>query len=340
MFVLCCVVFVFNGDVSAKFLRDMILVLMFVLMGGLCSEDQLVRGFKIVTLATLMILLMELFYTRIYIMIFEPARYYANTRGIDPIYGSYGLYVGVQNADRFSFGIFNVPRASSIFLEQVSLANFSMVLAIFLTTFWDKIGKIDRLLYVATIVLIVTANNTRTGTVLNILIMFGYWIFPKLPGRMNVAIMPAILIVSAALFYDPRIGAGEYSDDINGRIGLTVSLLLNADFYTLFTGNIGDLLENTPDSGYFYIICYSTVFGLVAYWLYVSLFVPPVDARSKRYIYSTSLFIFINLMIGAAVFTIKVSAPLWMIGGVLCREAYLKRQQGNTDARKRIAAAL
>lgn len=324
---LCGIVFMFNATISVKFLRDMYLMVLFIILGSQCEEKELFKAFKVVTLLTLAVMAIEIFSTDLYVSLLAPASYYEVTRGV-ATYGSTGLFRGAIVSDsRFSFGLLNIPRLSSLFLEQVSLANFSMILTLFLITFWGKLGKFDRLFYLFSILLIVVGNNTRTGTAVNLLLFIGYWVFPKLPRRGNALIMPAILLIAALFFYDPHITARSWSDDLNGRIGLTLSLLAQLDIGTLVGGNLGPFLDKTHDSGYVYIICFSTVFGLFLYWLYTSFFLRPFDAKSRRFLYGCSLFLATNLLISAAIFTIKISAPLWMMAGFLCRESILARQR-------------
>lgn len=316
---LSCWTFAFNGCFYTRFIHQMLLMTVFVILGTITNEHTIKSTFKIITFIVITVLFIELLYTRIYIEIFHPAYYYFTTRGIAP-WGGTGLYNGsVAISDtRFSFGILHTHRLSSIFLEQVSLANYSMVVALYLLGYWKKLSFTEKFLYIFTITMILLGNDTRTGTSIIIILFSGYWIFPKLPKNIQVFITPITILLCFVLFYDPSISLDNWSDDLKGRIGLTLYLLKDIDFSTLIGGNLGVMLSHTQDSGYVYILYCSTFLGLITYWLYTSLLLPQETIASKRLSYGLVIFISANLMIGAAVFTIKIAAPLWIIVGHMC----------------------
>jgi len=90
------------------------------------------------------------------------------------------------------------------------------------------------------------------------------------------------------------------------------------NFQTLFTGDIGAAVA-AQDSGYLYLIYSQTGLGFLAFWLYTSLIVPAVNTANKRFANGLGIFIAVNLLIGAGIFTIKVAAPLWFIAGYLMK---------------------
>jgi len=324
--VFCFIVMAANGIFLVKFIRDMLLIVLFILLGSLCKEEDLIKAFKIISIMVLIGALLEIRFTQRFIQLFEPALYYEKTRGM-VAQGGYGLFGGAMaDANRFSFGVFNIPRLCSLFLEQVSLANFSMVLAIFTASFWSRLVKRDRILFLFTIILIILGNNTRTGSTFVVLMLAGFWVFPMLPDKVQVLVMPLVILFARMFIFDPYSKPEHWGDDLEGRVGLTMSFLSNLDIQSYLIGNMR-AVSQSQDSGYVYLVCFSTIFGAIIYWLYTSLVVPGIDKQNKRFTYGSSLFIAINLMIGAAIFTIKVSAPLWLVGGFLYQRACLMREQ-------------
>lgn len=307
-----------NEHFYPKALRDMILIAVFFMVGGTVTEQNLFRTFRFMALALLLFMIIEGYFTHIYAAILQPADYYANTRGIQKLEtddsGLFRNSLGYEG--RFSFGIFNTHRLSSLFLEQVSLANFAMILAIFTSTFWSKFKRWDRVLYIATILFILLTNNSRAASVLCVVFFAGHFIFPYLPRYMHVAYMPLILMLAAVLFYNPDHPGNLTSDDLQGRISYTL-YNLSAMGETLFTGGTLASIYKTFDSGYAYVLMTQTIFGFMALWAFTSLVVPPSDASGKRFNSGINTYLFVNLLVGAAVFSIKVSAPLWFIAGYL-----------------------
>ena len=312
----------FNITPNIKSIRDMALIPIFLILGTLAEEKGLVKMMRTLTVVIVAFMLMEGWFTDAYVSIFKPASYYANTRGVQELStDSSGLFRNSLGfAGRFSYGIFGTHRLSSVLLEQVSLANYSMVLGLFLVSFWDKLVKKDRIFFAFSILFIILTNNTRTGSFINFILIFGYFIFPILPKRTPVFYIPLLLLISFAVFYDPSFHAERVGDDLQGRVGTTIFKMATMNFQTLFTGDIGAAVA-AQDSGYLYLIYSQTGLGFLAFWLYTSLIVPAVNTANKRFANGLGIFIAVNLLIGAGIFTIKVAAPLWFIAGYLMKNA-------------------
>ncbi len=307
-----------NGVFYIKSIRDVLVIFIFTLMGTQCSPAQLIKGFRYITFVVLAVMLLEGFYVGFYAWLFKPAFYYANTRGVEQYWpDSSGLFrnsLGV--AGRFSFGLFGQRRLSSIFLEQVSLANYAMILAMVTMVFWKSLKKFDRSLFVISIIFIIVANSTRTGTAICLLMIPGYVLFPRLPARSFRFTMPLLLILLAILFFDPNEPVNLTSDDLRGRMAHTFALISHMNVKDFLIGNISKIID-TGDSGYAYLIYTQTLFGLAYFWYALTKILPFQNDVSKRFSQAVAFFIAFNLMIGGAVLSIKVAAPLWLIAGCL-----------------------
>lgn len=323
-----------NEHFFPKALRDMILVAVFFMIGGTLNERSLLASFRFITAAILSFLLIEGFLTELYVWLFEPANYYTNTRGLTQSeHDKSGLFQNAQMfKGRFSFGVFETHRLSSLFLEQVSLANFSIILAVLLCAFWDGMKKWDRALYLVTIILILLTNNSRTATVISAMLLAGYFIFPLLPRYTHMLCMPLVLILAAIFFHDPAIGTDKLTgDNLQGRIGFTMAHMATMGS-SYFTGGTLNEIYKTFDSGFTYLIMTQTVFGLIAFWLFTGLAVPSSDASTKRFNCGMAMYIYTNLLIGAAIFSIKVSAPIFLIAGYFHYKKYRKDLQNEITA--------
>lgn len=320
VFMICMFLMVsfLNEHFYPKALRDMMLVAVFFMIGGTATEKTLFSTFRFVTAAILITMVIEGWMTDIYVSLFEPAKYYASTRGLEmPDSNNTGLFsASLGYKGRFSFGVFHTHRLSSLFLEQISLANFSIVLAIFLSTFWSSLKRWDRVLYFFTVVFIILTTNSRTASIICSMILVGHFVFPILPRYFHLLYLPAIIIMSAILFYDPNMDVRLQSDDLQGRIGHTMANMATmGDAY--FTGGTLNEVFRMMDSGMTYLIMTQTVFGLIAFWLFTGLIIPGRDASDKRFNHGVALYLFLNLLTSGSVLSIKVSAPLFFILGYL-----------------------
>lgn len=319
---------IWNEHFFVKPLRDMLLIAVFFMVGGTMTERNVIKTFSVIATLVLVFLFVENYLTDIYVSIFEPSNYYANTRGVEELsVDDSGLFRNsLGYTGRWSFGFLSDHRLSSIFLEQVSMANFCMVLAVFTATFWPNLKRSERILFFATTLLILLTNSTRTGTFVCLLIFAGYFIFPRLPRYTHIVYMPLLLLVGFIFFYDPTLPPKLLNDDLVGRVGYSIRSLASLDT-KFFTGAGMKEAISMWDAGYSYVILSQTIFGMIALWLFVTFIVPPIDARTMRYNHSLAICIFFNLLIGTAIFSIKVSAPLWIIAGFLYHEKY-KRAEG------------
>src|SRR5690606_11372361 len=98
-----------------------------------------------------------------------------------------------------SFGLID-HRASSLFLEQVSLSNFAGVIMMYTLFFWDEFKRGMKLLLVACIALILLTTASRTMLTFAAVCIAGYFVFPRLPKLVNLLTMPLILLAGTAIY--------------------------------------------------------------------------------------------------------------------------------------------
>lgn len=304
-----------NRIAFVDFFRNALIIGCFGLLGTYANARTIVLTFRIACLLVLGVLIVETVSTITYENMFEPANYFRNTRGLEQIsFGGSKLFQNsIKIPGRFSFNIAD-HRTSSVFVEQVSLANFSGVLLIFLTSMFRQTGIFDRALFMFTIALILVTNDSRTMLMFAAVCLAGYFVFPHLHKSLTVAIMPLVLLGGFIVYI---VSPEAVGDDLDGRVVLTVTKMMDLDFAAVLglgIANIGELM----DSGYVYVVVASTIFGFVALWLFVSFFPAGDTSVQKRCAYSLSVFIFVNMMIGGtAVFSIKIAGLLWLLVGYM-----------------------
>lgn len=319
--------------------RSAAIIGLFAILGATATERQVFLLFRLLSAAVLVFLLVEIFDTALYVKIFQPADYYAATRGIEEFsLDDSGLFrnaLGFQG--RFSFGLSD-HRTASIFIEQVSLANFCGVLIIYLLACYDRLTRPDRLLHVGTVVLVLLSNDTRTTSSFALISLAGAYLFPRLPARATFLAMPAVLGFGFAFIFARGLSA---SDDLQGRLSVTVMNLSSLD-WSAWLGFGARRLSSYMDSGYPYVIAGSTVFGLVFLWALLATALPADTAPRRRCLFGLNIYMCFNLMIGGtAVFSIKIAAPLWMLVGYMSvRPLWDARQAGERAAARMVPNGL
>ncbi len=306
---------VFNRLTFIDQFRNVLIIFAFAGIGSWASERTVKLAFRIACTAVLLFLICEVVSTPFYVSLFHPGEYFENTRGIKQAsFNSTGLFanaLGFQG--RFSFGLID-HRSSSIFLEQVSLANFCGVIVIYLLSFWPKLALLEKALFISTVLLILLTNDTRTMLIFSCISIGGYFLFPKIPKAFDLLLMPLIILIG---FFVHFMKPDEVGDNFTGRIGVTIKKMLDLDIQSMLGLSIARIGE-FADSGYVYLIYGSTILGLIVFWLFVCLYPAGRTAAQRRCVHSLSLFIFLNMMIGGtAIFSIKIAGLLWLLVGYM-----------------------
>jgi len=309
-----------NGALFPDMMRHVAIVALFSMLGLRAEFATLVRAAGLCSVLVLAVLALEAFALDLYVGWFQPANYYEATRGLEnPSYNETGLFANALSfEDRFSFGLLG-HRASSLFLEQVSLANYAAVMLVLLIGFWRRLSWRARVLQMVTVVAILITTDSRIGLILAAAALAGYFLFPRLPSYANIAVAPLLLILAALLMAGPE---ARLEDDIVGRLTLTMRTMAETDLPALL-GMRAFEATAFADSGYTYVLYAGTLFGLLALWAFVALYIPQDRPGPKRCAYLLSLFVGSSLLVaGTSVFTIKVAAMLWLVAGVARRRPF------------------
>lgn len=307
---------ILNGAMIVDMARNAAIISLFGMLGTRCDERMIRRTFFIGFLIVTSCLVLELSSVQTYTAIFAPGAYFETTRGaVATELNELGLFPNALGFEgRFSILPFATHRTSSIFLEQVSLANFSTALIIFVTCLWDRISKSEKIAYLLLIALILVTNNSRTALVLVLAAPLIYVAAPSLGRFANLAIMPVMLLLATIItFTQPS----STEDTFVGRIGLTIKNLSAVDLSALLGAKATRAMDFL-DSGYVYVLYGSTVIGLLTVWMFVSLIsLDKVKAQARCGLY-LSLYVFANLMVsGTSIFSMKVAGILWLLVGFL-----------------------
>ena len=314
------VVSMLNNDVFADMGRDAAIIAVFVMVGARVDAAHVNRCFTIAAVIVAAVLLLEMISTPAYAAWFAPGDYFAKTRGISKEkFDELGLFANALGFDsRFAIVTIMDHRACSIFLEQVSLANFAIVLAIFLACNWTEISLPKRASFVALVGLILVTTNSRLALGLIILTPFACLMTLRWNRYLTLLVMPVTLLLSALV----SMGSSNYSDTLEGRLNKTIQALANLDWGAI-SGLKAFRAPGFADSGYAYVIYASTILGMIVLWLFVALAASQDRPKLLRCNLLLNIYIFCSLTVsGNSVFSIKTAALLWLLVGNLRGEAF------------------
>jgi hypothetical protein len=322
-----------SGALFVDMARNGAIIVLFMLLGSRIDQRTLKACFLIVSVLIAACLVLELVSVKSYAALLQPGTYFAQTRGIALAdIDELGLFRNaVWYEGRFAISSISNHRTASLFLEQVSLANFSTVLVIYLVAMWKRIHFGVRAFYIGLIALILLSNNTRAGLALAIGAPIVYWAAPRLSRYATLAVMPLILIAGTIITYSLP---PSKEDTFVGRVGLTIRSLADLDPMALIGAKAPAAIDFV-DSGYTYLIYATSLLGMLVMWLLFSLASGGRNVDQRRCGLMLSLFVFINLLIaGNAVFTIKIAALIWLLVGFLRSDGAQVAADGEQGGRR------
>jgi len=313
------VVSLINNDVFADMGRDAAIIAVFVMVGSRVDAVHVKRCFIISAVIVTAVLALEMISTPAYAHLFQPGDYFAKTRGISKEkFDEMGLFANALGFDS-RFAIMNIMdhRACSIFLEQVSLANFAIVLAIFLACNWFETSLPEKAFLLGLTAVILVTTNSRLALALVLITPIACVVTLRWNRFLPVLVMPLSLLAAALV----SIGSTNYSDTLQGRLNKTVEALANLD-WTAISGLMAFRAPGFADSGYAYVIYASSILGMVVLWLFVAFVGAQDKPKLLRCNLLLNLYMFSSLTVsGNSVFSIKTAALLWLLVGNLRGEA-------------------
>jgi putative polymerase len=315
--------------VEPKLLRDVLLIPTFIVLGmafDVRRLNQLVLAIHAVVLA---FLLLETTNSALYSDMFKIQDYYVQTRGLQ--IGEFwntssNLFISATRPEARFLPFLGLYRASSIFLEPVSLGNYCVMITAFLCARWSTLGTASKWFLIIGNVAAIIGCDGRFAAAACGLIAALAMISARLPSRSTVIYLPAITatVLVAVLLRDLQVGG----DDFSGRLAFTADLLSRFDLQEFLS--ISDrYVKLAADSGLAYFITTQSIIGLGIVWLFVVYASAGIRLDQTRYNHALCLYVSLLLMVSYALFTIKTAALLWFIHGCLQQqraEPVLSRQ--------------
>ena len=313
-----------SGRVYVDFFRNMLIVAAFTLLGRKLTLDELLLVFKIIVSVSLIGLLIEVISLDLYVSIFQPAQYFAATRGNEIAefneVGVFGNALGFEG--RFGYGLFDGPRTSSIFLEQVTLGNMTIVMSAFVAAFYRYLTFKWWAVTASFVVLSLLSSESRLALLMVLILLFGRQALQNI-GKIWLILMPIFFVMAGSVyaFIYP-----EYTGDtFAGRLSLGFNSFNELKLGDYFGFGV-DKASRLMDAGYAYIFCSGTIFGALGFWWFLFYQYRFLSYESVMFFSGLVVFLILALSIGGtAIFSIKVAAFYWLVCGYLsrCKEPVL-----------------
>jgi putative polymerase len=327
-------------QVDAKYLRDVLLIPTFIVLGMTFDQRNLTRVVVAIHAVVMLFLVLEAVNTPAFSELFRIQDYYINTRGYD-ITNFWNkqsdLYVSATRPDARMFSFIELHRLSSIFLEPVSLGNYCIIIFAFVCARFSSLSLATRAFLIGGTIIALVGCDGRLAAIASVLIIAASIVAPSLPRYSASLYLPGIVGMAFLLVQLAGFHAG--SDDFPGRIAHTVELLQRfgpAEF--LGVSNETELLSQAVDSGIAYMIMTQSILAFAILWIFIVFGSAERTRDQIRFTHATGIYLSLTMMVSFAFLTIKTAAILWFIYGALQvsrRPAEQERPLSRSEARQR-----
>lgn len=323
LWLLLCIHFVIaliNLQIKPKYLRDLMIIPIFIALGSLYSGNEF-RLIKRILIFVLIVGFCEAFLLEFYTAIINVKQYYISTRGVveDSFYSEgVDLFVSAMRpGDRF-IPFFDIHRVSSVFLEPVSAGNYTIFIAIYTAANWGRLKPSDKVLFLVSWFLLLALSDSRFAFACSGLIFISYFFRRKVFDSLYFFLLPLILIL---LFYVTFTFDLQVDDNFKGRLAKAVHLLYELNVSELLLGNMSSF--RGWDCGLVYYIMSQSVFSFIVLWAVLFLSTP----RSENEIFMVfrnglCIYLTLILLISYSSFSIKTAALFFFLYGYYLNNQY------------------
>ena len=304
-----------NGEFNAKYIRDVLVIPVFIMLGMTYQANTFSRSFLVLHTIIFLVAVLEIVSPDTYATIFKILEYYINTRDFtaNSFWNTEStLFVSATRPGERFFGFVDWHRASSIFLEPVSLGNYCVIAAILIVACWRELGMAARFYLIGSTLFLLVACDGRLASVSIVIVLLSVIVLHNVSSRVSTFYLPVIVLLSAG-YVRLSHNYGGY-DNFVGRVAGTINALSQLDLFELMGLN-ARAAENAADYGIVYFILSQSLIGVVVIWLTVCLLAPGRTSTSRAYVHAIAIFIPLNLMVSYSFFSIKVASLIWFLYG-------------------------
>lgn len=303
--------------IDPKFFRDALIPFAFLVLGA-AYTGSLPKLFVRLALIVSLVAVFELALPTLYGDVVNPKSYFVNARGASAASfwnADSNLFVSATRPGARNFlPSSNLPRASSLFIEPVTMGNFIIFFAAIVLTFRRWLRPLTIAASVLMIGFLIVASDGRlaAGTVVLMVLMTP--LLQRMDQRLGFLIFFGVLLGGWLLVWAS--GIQSYEDTMPGRIFFTVDSIGRMSTQA-WLGLDFDSPYKYFDSGIAYFISSQSVVMVLAFLLAYS-FLMLMRTVEGQLFKNLLIFAFaLSLLVSNGYFSIKTAALWWFACGCL-----------------------
>ena len=304
-------------EVDLKFLRDALVPFAFLMLGT-AYRGSLPKLALWLALIVVLVAALEITFPTLYGDLVDPRSYFINTRGAseeDFWNPDSNLNVNATRpGERIWLAGMTLPRASSIFVEPVTMGNFIIFFAAVALTFRRAMGVGGQALSLLAVLFLLIASDGRLATATCLMMLALVPLFRRLDQSLSWLVFAGVMVGGWLLV--TLAGVDAYEDTMLGRIFVTVDALTNMSPRAWLGLDLGAPYTYS-DSGIAYFIASQSVATVLAFLVGYAFLLQMPTAHGQLF---KNLFIFafaLSLLVSNSYFSIKTGALWWFACGYL-----------------------
>jgi putative polymerase len=304
-------------SIDPKFFRDALIPFAFLVLGA-AYTGSLPKLFLRMALVVSLVAAFELALPKVYGDVVNPKSYFVNARGASA--SSFwnqdsNLFVSATRPGARNFlPSSNLPRASSVFIEPVTMGNFIIFFTAILLTFWRWMRPVGIAASVAMIGFLIVASDGRLAAGTCVMMVALTPLLLRMDQRLGFLIFFGVLLGAWLMVWAS--GIQSYEDTTLGRVFFTVYSIRNMTAES-WLGLDFDMPYKYFDGGIAYFISSQSVVLVLAFLLAYS-FAMLMRTIEGQLFKNLLIFAFaLSLLVSNGYFSIKTAALWWFVCGCL-----------------------
>lgn len=311
-------------EIDPKFIRDAIIPFAFLALGS-AYRGSLLKLVMGLALIVALVAGLEMAAPEAYGDLVNPRSYFVNTRGAseeDFWNQESKLYVSATRpGERNWLAEMGMARASSIFIEPVTMGNFAIFLCAIAVTFRRSMGVAGQVAALLLVVFLLFACDGRLATATCALML----LLAPLLRRFDqtLAFLIFILVLLGGWLTVWVAGIGAYEDTLLGRVFFSVDSIAHLSPQSWLGLDFG-----TPykyfDSGIAYFIASQSILVVLAFLIAYSFLLRLPTSHGQLFKNLFVLAFALSLLVSNGYFSVKTAALWWFACGYLWRVQALR----------------